>query len=120
MSRPRVLIVDDDTALLEITSAACEALGYPALTASSAPEALAVLSENPSLELAIVDVTLGPDGDGFELGDDLAVKRKDLAIVYLSGFGDQVDRPARHSDATVHRKPLPLADLRALLGATLS
>jgi DNA-binding response OmpR family regulator len=63
---PRVLAVDDDPEVRRITQAALERAGYDVWSASSAEQALELLSERGLTHLAIVDIML-PGLDGLAL-----------------------------------------------------
>ncbi|MFD5749466.1 response regulator transcription factor [Streptomyces sp. NPDC127033] len=105
-ARPgRVLVVDDEPAILDTVSRFLSFLGYDVRTAATAHEALAV-ARDCLPELILLDVML-PDGDGFEVmrrlrGDGLphAVvfltardSRKDLVRGLTAGGDDYITKP---------------------------
>ena len=62
-TRTRVLVIDDDPAMLRLVHAVLEANGYSCLTAASAEQALAILSATPDIPIAISDISMpGMDG----------------------------------------------------------
>jgi CheY-like chemotaxis protein len=62
-TKTRVLIIDDDPAMLRLVHAVLEANGYSCLTAASAEQALGILSATPSIPIAISDISMpGMDG----------------------------------------------------------
>jgi two-component system KDP operon response regulator KdpE len=65
MRRPRVLIVDDDIAVLKFLRANLQAEGYETLTATDGAEALQIIEKEP-LDLIILDILM-PTMDGFEV-----------------------------------------------------
>jgi len=66
----RVLIVDDEPYILRILAFKLRRAGYVALEAASADEALALLESAP-VQCLILDVSLGPSINGFQLAEKL-------------------------------------------------
>ncbi|MEG0310039.1 MAG: response regulator, partial [Eubacterium sp.] len=60
-----LLIVDDDTALLEVNRIYFSSLGFKIYTAETAEDALMIV-DTMTLDCIILDVSL-PDFDGFEV-----------------------------------------------------
>ena len=87
--RGRILIVDDDPAILEVERLNLEAEGYEVVCAGDAGEALRAFTDGPCV-LAVLDVML-PDGDGLELARRLR-ERSDLPIIFLSARDTDVDK----------------------------
>lgn len=114
----KLLIVDDDAELLELTAEACAVLGYPAWTARSVAEALDILRKHPGVTGLMTDVRLDGAHDGFRLAAEARGIAPDLPVLFVSGFGDHVDRPASFADAKVVAKPIGIDTLRRELSAT--
>ncbi|MGQ0631935.1 MAG: response regulator [Sporichthyaceae bacterium] len=74
----RVLVVEDDSDILNLVSARCRAAGHKVLSASSGPQALDALGENVP-DVVILDVGL-PCMTGFELLTELR-KREGMTAV---------------------------------------
>ncbi len=92
MSKPRILVIDDDPLIVELVQTTLELEGYPVLVARDGEEGLrAVEAEHP--DLVISDVMM-PKLDGFEvvrrIRSDPLVKNTPLII--LSARGDEEDR----------------------------
>ncbi len=86
----RILLVDDEKALLELVASILQDGGYRCLTtAGSVSEALS-LSEKTRPELAILDVML-PDGNGFDLMAQLKQKG-DYPVLFLTARGEEEDK----------------------------
>lgn len=89
MEKQKVLVVDDEEALLEIISYALKDAGYEVRTATDASQAAQVMSEfEPSL--IILDVML-PGRSGLEFCQDVR-RKSDIPIVILSARTDEVDK----------------------------
>jgi len=88
-TRPRVdsvLVVDDESPVLEVTKMILEGNDIRALTASSGEEGLALFSENSSeIGVVMLDSTM-PFLKGGEAFERLLSIRPDLRIILMSGY----------------------------------
>ncbi len=85
MDRKRILVVDDDTIILD---SLCEFLsldGFEAVGAPSQKMALEKLVETP-FNLVITDVNL-PDGSGLQLLETIGAKYPQLVVIVITGYG---------------------------------
>ncbi len=81
-----VLLVEDETIVLNIGKEMLENLGYEVLTASAPNEALKIASERKtSIDLLITDVIM-PEMNGRELADTMAASCPDLKCLFTSGY----------------------------------
>jgi DNA-binding response OmpR family regulator len=86
----RILLVDDESALLDMLLSILKDDGYTNIaTAASVKEALEVY-DTFQPDLAVLDVML-PDGSGFELMEALKVK-SDFPVLFLTARGDAEDK----------------------------
>jgi CheY-like chemotaxis protein/anti-sigma regulatory factor (Ser/Thr protein kinase) len=83
--RLTVLAVDDDQLVLSNDVAMLEALGHTAYGAASAEDALAVLREQPGIEVVITDQAM-PDVTGVELIELARKDRPELRMILASGY----------------------------------
>ena len=81
-----ILVVDDEPALLEVTSEILGAKGYTVFRANSAHEALEILEKTP-VDLLLSDVIM-PEMDGYELANIVQKKYPSIKIQLASGFSD--------------------------------
>ena len=89
MSEYKILVVDDEPDLREILQCNLESTGYLVDTASSAEEALAILTKEHSLLL--LDVMLG-GMSGFQLAEVLRKERNNnIPIIFLTAKDTEVD-----------------------------
>lgn len=86
----RVLVVDDEPALVEVLTVTLEAAGFVVESATSVAQAVAV-AERFDPEVALLDVLL-PDGSGFDLCHRLCTGRPGLGVIFLTARDDVDDR----------------------------
>lgn len=75
VSRPRLLLVDDDSEILEELSEGLLALGLPSRTARTGIEALELVVQHAELDILVTDLEM-PRIDGIELLQKLAARRR--------------------------------------------
>lgn len=82
------MLVDDEDYIRELVSAILAIEGYNVLEAESGPRALQVAEEYAApIHLLLTDVVMSPMS-GSELVKQLAPRRPDTKILYISGFPD--------------------------------
>ena len=82
----KILVVEDEAHLLEVTSDLLETLGYQTLSASSGPAALDLLEQDTQFDLLLTDIVLVGGISGFELAQYFRKKLPDLPVLYMSGY----------------------------------
>jgi len=89
----RVLLVEDEAPVRAVTARLLESLGYQALEAASAEEALHLLGDGRlKVELLMTDVIL-PGRNGQQLAEALRRRDATLKVLFQSGYtGDAVTR----------------------------
>ena len=104
----RVLLVDDDEAVLAVARQILESIGYQILACANPSIALKVL-EDPStvLSLLLTDLAM-PEMDGLTLARESKRLRPTLPVVCCTGFGDaRAERTAHEIGvAAFIRKPI--------------
>ena len=82
----RILVVDDEQAVLESTQFMLQQLGYHVTACSSANEALTCFSGKPdSFDLVLSDMTM-PRTSGVELLRKIHEQRSEIPVVLMTGF----------------------------------
>jgi two-component system, OmpR family, response regulator MtrA len=84
-----ILLVDDDAALLEVTSIVLASEGYRVLTAEDGAEALRILGRE-TLDLVVLDIML-PRMSGFEVLKKIR-EQSDVPVVLLTAKSQSVDK----------------------------
>ena len=82
----RVLIVDDETDLLDELRDTLEAAGFSVITASSATEAFAMVRNNRSIGIVVVDLLM-PDLHGLEFVEKVRLLERGHAIRFIAMTG---------------------------------
>ena len=84
-----ILLVDDDAALLEVTSIVLASEGYRVVTAEDGAEALRILGRE-GLDLVVLDIML-PRMSGFEVLKKMR-EHSDVPVVLLTAKSQSVDK----------------------------
>lgn len=82
----RILVVDDEQALLKLTCKILEQQGFNVIAAENAKKALAIL-EHETVDLLITDIVM-PEMDGHQLAAMVKEKYPEIKIQLASGFVD--------------------------------
>jgi DNA-binding response OmpR family regulator len=98
LSKP-VLVVEDDAGVRAYLVAVLEHQGFRVLAAENADQALRILEREPA-QLAVLDIGLPGQMDGFALAEHLA---DDVAVIMVTG--DPV-RALGHDEYRILHKPL--------------
>ncbi len=109
----RVLVVDDESLILEMVRATLEASGYQALVANGGAEAVALFrTEHENLAAVVVDMMM-PDLDGQATIDALRQVDRDVPIIASSGLRrpDSGEHRIRNAQAFL---PKPYSDEQLL------
>ncbi len=118
MSRPRILVVDDEPQIVRALRTSLQGSGYDVDTAASAQEALAKAAMRPPAGV-ILDLVL-PDGSGIDVCRELR-SWTDVPVLVLSAVGDEQEKVAAldaGADDYV-TKPFGVEELLARLRAAL-
>ena len=93
-----ILVVDDETALLELICEILSNQGYNVFCADNGKQALEIL-ENESIDLLLSDVIM-PEMDGYQLAEIVQQKYPAVKIQLASGFSDNRHQKLQHE--TLH------------------
>jgi len=106
-ARAKILVVDDNSGILEEATEQLTRLGYEVVSASSGVEALAVLERGERVDLLFTDVVMPGDIAGRELADKAAELRPGLKVLFASGYfeGALVSKGALETDVQFIAKP---------------
>ncbi len=86
--RERVLLIDDEQALVELGSRILTYLGYQVTTSTSSVDAVALFCKEPNaFDLVVTDYTM-PNMTGGELAKKMLAIRPGLPIILCTGFSE--------------------------------
>jgi signal transduction histidine kinase len=114
----RIVLVDDDNAVREVTAALLRNFGYDVLEAGSGGAALELLDRNASVDLIIIDFAM-PGMSGAELARTIQARRPALPILFVSGFAERAALSGVH-DGHIVSKPFITGELEHKVRLALS
>ena len=83
-----VLVVEDDSIILEGLVISLRQEGYDVLEAGTQEQALSFLKNGVEFHICLLDVML-PDGDGYTICKEIC-KKSDVPILFLTACEDEV------------------------------
>lgn len=101
----RILVVEDEVAVLEVLKVTLAKAGYEIQTASSGDEALAIFESDHAFDLLLTDIVMPGTLQGTSLAKALRESFPELRVVFMSGYA---------SEATVHGNGLRPEDIRLM------
>lgn len=90
LRRLSVLVVDDDSLVLNSTTLLLEDLGHEVICAASGLEALQCFEQERAIDLMIADVAM-PEMDGAQLAEAVRKLRPELPIVLATGYAQRLE-----------------------------
>ncbi len=117
----RILLIDDEAAVLDVTKSILEWIGYRVTATSSSVKALSLFGEDPNrYDLAITDMHL-PVLMGDKLARQIRKIRLDVPVILFSGDTGQLTRQ-RALETGIRefvRKPSKMEDLTRVVHKVL-
>ena len=117
-SNARILLVDDEAPVRDVTAASLREEGYQVVEAGSGGAALDQLQRDSTFDLALIDFAM-PGMDGAELAREIRARLPQLPFLFFTGYGEAKPLAAFGQDRIVS-KPFVSDDLvrkiRAALG----
>jgi PAS domain S-box-containing protein len=107
----RVLVVDDDPAVRDITVQMLQQIGYEVAEAGGGQAALDLLAQNGTYDLLVVDIAM-PDLDGIETVRRARAIAPAQRVLYVTGYADPLGAQPRTADDPLINKPFGLYELR--------
>ena len=94
--RGRVLLVEDNPDVADVTQAMLSALGYNVSWFSDAPSALEALEAGEAVDVLLSDIALGAAMSGLDLARRVQERRFDLSIVLMTGYSEALASGVSH------------------------
>jgi signal transduction histidine kinase len=116
----RILVVDDNENILEVTSAMLTTYGYQVFCARSGAEALRMIESGPEFEILFSDIVMQDGMSGVELAREAKRLRPSIRILLTSGYArDVLERRNAVDEFPIIDKPFQFSDLAQRLRAIL-
>ncbi|MDB5569498.1 MAG: integral rane sensor hybrid histidine kinase [Hyphomicrobiales bacterium] len=108
----RVLLVEDDPSVRQMSAESVRELGYNVIEADGAAAALRILDSGAAIDLLFTDVVM-PEMNGRRLADEALRRKPNLKILFTTGFTRNAIVHNGLLDANVHllAKPYTLSQL---------
>jgi PAS domain S-box-containing protein len=114
----RVLLVDDNIDVTNVTETMLRAMGLEVETTNRAREALDQLTDEPDrFSLLLTDVVM-PGMNGVDLAREVRARLPLLPIILMSGYNDAT--PVTGNEFQFLRKPVPYEDLHDVIRTCLN
>jgi len=120
--RETILVVEDDPMVRPLVVRQVTSLGYVALTAANAEEALAVVDGGQEIDLLFTDLIMPGGMNGRLLADEALRRRPSLKILFTSGHSDEaISHDGRLDDGVLLLiKPYRKSDLALMIRNALT
>ncbi len=116
-----ILVVDDESALLEIEAAILQKLGYQVFVANSPEEAMRLAEKYINkIDLLLTDIIM-PGMNGKDLADHLRKLNIGLKVLFMSGYTARIISPQGIADENANfiQKPFLMEELAENIRASL-
>lgn len=117
----RILLVDDEEQVVQVTGAILRSLGYEVVGTSSPRQALQTFGEQADdFDMLITDLTMA-ELTGLELSAQVKNLRPGLPIILITGYSEQVSKEAavQSGIAEYCMKPISMRELSTVVGKFL-
>jgi PAS domain S-box-containing protein len=113
----RILVVEDNPDVRDVTIQRLEQLGYRILARDSGPAAVNLLRRDPTVDLVFSDIMMVGGMSGYDLADWVRANLPAVKVLLTSGYSDEMAKRIAHepNELKVLRKPYALADLARAL-----
>jgi PAS domain S-box-containing protein len=118
----KILIVEDDALVRQYVVTQIKSLGYAALEAANAAEALAIIDADDNIDLLFTDVIMPGAMNGRQLADEAARRRPRLKTLFTSGYTENaiVHHGRLDSGVLLLAKPYRKSELAKMLRMALA
>jgi signal transduction histidine kinase/CheY-like chemotaxis protein len=113
-----VLIVEDNDEVGRFATQALNELGYRSLLATSAEEALELLTQSPGRFDIIFSDVIMPGKTGLDLAEELRTAQPEVPIILASGYSEIMAQSGSHGFKLLH-KPYSIEQLSRAIRTTL-
>lgn len=120
--RETILVVEDNDLVQAYVDNQLRSLGYQVIAVQTGVEALAVLEQEPAIDLLFTDVMMPGGMNGKQLAEKARQQRQDLSVLYTSGYTENAIVHQGRLDPGVYllSKPYRLRDLARMVRQALT
>jgi DNA-binding response OmpR family regulator len=119
MTRPRILVIDDNLLLRDTWCDFLTMVGYEVIAARDGAEGLALL-DSGSHDIVVTDLFI-PGLDGWQVIDAVRRRRPGTPVILITGSATEADRErARAAGVEMLEKPVGLRELHQVVDSALS
>jgi len=120
--RETILVVEDDSAVRALVVGQIKSLGYVALTAVDAAEALRAIDSAREIDLLFTDMIMPGGMNGRQLAEQALQRRSSLKVLFTSGYSNEAIIHHGQLDAGVLllAKPYRKSDLARMIRTALA
>jgi PAS domain S-box-containing protein len=118
----RILVVEDDGLVRDYVMTQLHSLGYRALPAANAAEALAIVDSDDAVDLLFTDVIMPGGMNGRQLADEVRRRRPRLRVLFTSGYTENaiIHHGRLDSGVLLLAKPYRKSDLARMIRTALT
>jgi len=118
----RILIVDDEQAILKMITMMLTKFGYRIDALNSPSQAIELFRQSPGeFDLLITDLTM-PEMTGIKLASEIHSYRPELPVILMTGYGKEIERASDLEKYGIHLllKPVKVENLVSVINEVLS
>ena len=117
----KVLIMEDELNIRSFVVINLKRAGYDAIEAGNGQEALDAIAQTPDIGVAILDIMVPGDMDGFEVCRRIRASNKQMGIIMLTARTEDMDKLLgfEHGADDYLTKPFNILELKARIRALL-
>jgi two-component system, cell cycle sensor histidine kinase and response regulator CckA len=114
----RVLLVEDEPTVRDLAETILRRAGFQVHAAPDPAAALAFIAAGGAMDLLVTDVVM-PGMTGTELARLLREQRRDLPVLFMSGYSEEASRDPGRTAHPLLAKPFTPAELRRAVDAAI-
>ena len=88
----KVLVLEDETNIRSFVVINLKRAGYDTIEAGTGEEALALIQKNPDVQVALLDIMLPGEMDGFEVCRRIRAGNPQMGIIMLTARTQEMDK----------------------------
>ena len=92
----KVLVLEDETNIRSFVVINLKRAGYDTIEAGTGEEALALIQQNPDVKVALLDIMLPGEMDGFEVCRRIRAGNSQIGIIMLTARTQEMDLSLIH------------------------